>query len=474
MKQLTRFIAFMCLFALMGQGCAKGPTQEARKLSERQELNIWSVIDDEDVYHDILATFRKSYPYATINFRRFRLEEYEDELLNAMAEDEGPDIFMVHNTWVGKYLSKIQPSPLSVKVAQQIVTGTVKKEVTLKVLEQKAVSPTSLRKEFVDVVPQDAVRSVDVAPEGSSKPDMQERVVALPMSVDTLALYYNKDLLNAAGIATPPETWDQFQAQVRELVKTNDLGEISQAGAGFGTGENVERSPDIISLLMMQNRTVMANDSGYPQFDKVPQELSKQVDEAPGAQALRFYTDFSNPGKNVYTWNSEQPNSLDAFIQGTSAFFIGYSYYLPQIRANAPKMNLGITEIPQISGNPEVNYANYWLWTVSKKTKSTDLAWHLVNVMTGEDQAPIYLKEAKRPAARRSLLEAQYEDPDIGVFASQALTAKSWFIGVDPKAMESAMIDMIDAVVEDGMEIKDALKLGVEKVNQTIVFPRKR
>jgi multiple sugar transport system substrate-binding protein len=473
MKQLKRFLATMFILVLLGQGCTKGPSQEARSLSAQQELNIWSVIDDEDVYHDIIATFRKSYPYATIKFRRYRLEEYEEELLNAMAEDRGPDIFMVHNTWVGKYVPKIQPSPLTVKVAQQVVTGTVKKEVSMQVRDQKTVSPTSLRREFVDVVPQDAIRMVDVAPEGS-KPEMAERVVALPMSVDTLALYYNKDLLNAAGIATPPETWEQFQNQVRELVETDDLGEIVQAGAGFGTGSNVERAPDIVSLLMMQNRTVMTNNSGYPQFDKTPREISDQVDEAPGIQALKFYTDFADPGKNVYTWNNEQPNSLDAFIQGTSAFFIGYSYYLPQIRANAPKMNLGITEIPQIAGNPEVNYANYWLWTVSKKTKSPDLAWHLVNNMTGEEQAPIYLDEAKRPAARRALLEAQFEDPDIGVFATQVLTAKSWFIGVDPKAMETAMIDMIDSIVEDGMEIKDAIKISVEKVSQTIRFPRRR
>jgi ABC-type glycerol-3-phosphate transport system substrate-binding protein len=151
MKQLKRFLATMFILVLLGQGCTKGPSQEARSLSAQQELNIWSVIDDEDVYHDIIATFRKSYPYATIKFRRYRLEEYEEELLNAMAEDRGPDIFMVHNTWVGKYVPKIQPSPLTVKVAQQVVTGTVKKEVSMQVRDQKTVSPTSLRREFVDV-----------------------------------------------------------------------------------------------------------------------------------------------------------------------------------------------------------------------------------------------------------------------------------------------------------------------------------
>lgn len=473
MKKFTRFVAGLLLVVLLGQGCTKGPTREVRELSERTEIDIWAVVDDNDVYGDILGTFRKLYPYATINYRRYRLEEYEEELLNAMAEDRGPDVFMVHNTWIGKYVPKIQPQPSSVKVAQQIVTGTVKKEVTLQVQDIKTVSPTALQREFVDVVPQDAIRTVDVS-EGDSKEDLQERVVALPMSVDTLALYYNKDLLNAAGIATPPASWDEFQTQVRELVIMDETGQIVRAGAGFGTGENVERAPDIVSLLMMQNRTVMADEAGYPKFSRVPEELRNQVDEPPGVQALRFYTDFANPGKNVYTWNNDMPNSLDAFIQGTSAFFIGYSYSLPLIRSRAPKLNLGITEIPQIAGNPDVNYANYWLWTVSKKSETPDFAWHLVNYLTSEEQAPLYLEAAKRPAARRTLLKDQFDDPDIGVFASQVLTAKSWYRGVDPEAMEAAMIDMVDSVVEEGVEIRDALKLAVEKIEQTIRFPRRR
>jgi ABC-type glycerol-3-phosphate transport system substrate-binding protein len=473
MKHFKRFVAATCLFALLGQGCTKGPTQEARKLSEKQELVIWSVVDDEDVYKDILTSFRKAYPYATVTFRRYRLEEYEDQLVNAMAEGRGPDVFMVHNTWIGKYIPKIAPQPPVVKVAEQVMTGTVKKEVVLQVKERKTISPTEVRKQFVDAVAPDAIRSVDVSEPGAYKADMQERVVGLPMSVDTLALYYNKDLLNAAGIAVPPDSWDAFQHDVEVLVRTDNIGEITRQGAGFGTGLNVERAPDIVSLLMMQNRTVMANDGGYPVFNKIPADLSKQVDEAPAAAALRFYTDFANPAKSVYTWNADQPNSLDAFIRGTSAFFVGYNYHLPAIRANAPKVNLGITEIPQISADNKVNFANFWLWTVSKSATSPDLAWYLVNDMTGAERAPLYLEAAKRPAARRALLEDQYDDPDIGVFASQALTAKSWYRGVDPGAMEDAMISMIDSVVS-GIEIKDALKLAVEKIEQTIVFPKRR
>lgn len=470
MNRLKKVIAAFALIALLGQGCTKGVSSEAKALSQKKNLTIWSVIDDDIPYQSMLTDLRRKYPYATISFKRFRLEEYETQLLNAFAEDRGPDIFMVHNTWIGKYLPKIQPQPPRVKVAEQVVTGTVKKEATLEVQESATITVNGLKKEFVDAVPGDVIRKIDVSTD-PLKQDFQERIMALPISVDTLALYYNKDLLNSAGISNPPQTWGQFQEQVKKLALIDAQGKVLRAGAGFGTGANVERSPDIISLLMMQNRSVMADDAGYPQFSRIPEELHNQVESPPSFDALRFYTDFANPEKDVYTWNLDQPNSLEAFTQGTSAFFLGYSYHLPTIRAQAPKLNVGITQVPQIENTPQVNYANYWAWTVSKKSKSVDLAWKVVNIMTSAEQADKYLTSAKRPPARRSLIDARLDDADVGVFTSQVLTAKSWYHGVDPDTMEQAMMDMIDVVVKGDLEISKAVNDAVGKIGQTINRP---
>lgn len=470
MKLLKRAIALTLIAVLLGQGCTKGPTQQAKQLSTAKTIEVWGVIDDQDAYADIFKSFHTLYPYATINYKKFRLEEYESSLLNAFAEDRGPDVFMVHNTWISKYQPKIAPQPPIVQVAKQTTTGSIKKEVTLTVVSEKTENPVQLRKDFVDAVAYDAIRTINVTTDPTKKPDNQERVFGLPMSVDTLALYYNKDILNAAGISQPATTWDQFQQQVQKIVSIDDKGNIIRAGAGFGTGSNVERSSDIMALLMLQNRAIMSDVTGYPTFASTPVEIRDQVSEPPSYPAMRFYTDFANPSKNVYTWNAQQPNSMDAFIQGTAGFFLGYSYQLPTIRSQAPKLNLGISQVPQIAGNPSVNYANYWMWTVSKKSKSIDFSWHLVNYMTGEDQAKVYLDLVKRPAARRALIDPQLEDANIGVFASQVLTAKSWYIGVDPATAEQAFIDMADQIVQ-GLDIQKAIQTAVQKVEQTIKPP---
>ena len=84
-------------------------------------------------------------------------------------------------------------------------------------------------------------------------------------------------------------------------------------------------------------------------------------------------------------WNNFMPNSLESFMAGKTAFFFGYSYHIPIIKAQAPKLNFEITQVPQI-GNP-VNFANYWTETVSKKSKHVDEAWSFILFITTNQEA---------------------------------------------------------------------------------------
>lgn len=466
----TRFVFGVLALSLLGQGCAAGPDPAAVAAAKKTDLNIWSVVDDGDVYEQIIADYRALHPFVTVNYRRFRIEEYEDQLLNAFAEDRGPDIFLIHNTWVGKYMSKLLPMPPSTKIAELVTQGTLKKEVVPVLQTMPSVSIRQFKTDYPDVVVQDFLRTVNVSTKSDTR-DMQSRVIAMPVSVDTLAMYANKDLLNAAGIATLPTTWDAFQEAVKKLTKLDANGEILQSGAALGTSANVERAPDILSVLMMQNGAQMVGPDNNPTFQSIPEKLSGLRDQPPSYQALAFYTDFANPAKDVYSWNAKQPNSLDAFVQGKTAFFFGYSYHLPTIRARAPKLNLAIAQLPQIEGNPVANFANYWGWTVSKKTKVSDIAWNFLNFLHTPDEAKKYLTAAKRPAALKSLLPSQAEDEDVGVFASQVLTAQSWYRGNDPRAADAALNALIDAApTTDPDRIGSIMNAAADKISQTIPY----
>jgi len=184
---------------------------------------------------------------------------------------------------------------------------------------------------------------------------------------------------------------------------------------------------------------------------------------------LLFYSDFTNPAKEVYSWNNNLTNSLDLFTQGKLAIMFGYSYHLPQILSQAPKLNFSIAKLPQIEGNSqEINFANYWTEAVSSKSKYTDEAWDFIQFAARAEQVKSYLTKAKKPTALRSLINEQIDDMDIGVFAEQVLTAKSWYKGKDANAAEEIMKEMIDSMVAGQDKIETIIKLGASRIEQTI------
>jgi multiple sugar transport system substrate-binding protein len=53
----------------------------------------------------------------------------------------------------------------------------------------------------------------------------------MPFNKSSVVLYYNKDMLKAAGIAHPPTTWQEFADDCVLLTKTDDKGDQTQWGA---------------------------------------------------------------------------------------------------------------------------------------------------------------------------------------------------------------------------------------------------
>lgn len=221
---------------------------------------------------------------------------------------------------------------------------------------------------------------------------------------------------------------------------------------------------DILSLLMLQNGTEMTAANSLATFDK---PLRRNAEYFPGEEALRFYTDFSNPAKEVYTWNASMPDAEESFIEGKVGFFIGYSYEIERIRNRAPQLNFGIVSIPQVALDNTINYGNYWVEVVSKKSEYPAEAWDFILFIANNERVKKYLEITKKPPALKKLVEQYKNDPELGPFALQSLTAKSWYKGKDSTVVENVFSEMIDAVVDGRSTIKEAIKAAVGQVNQT-------
>ncbi|MFA5184534.1 MAG: sugar ABC transporter substrate-binding protein [Patescibacteria group bacterium] len=456
-KKITTLFLLAIFLMTAGFGC-KITNQDTQEAMKPITITYWRVFDSQDAFQDIITKYKALHPFVTIEYRKLRYEEYEKELLNALAEDRGPDVFSIHNTWLEKYQTKLAPMPETITMAYPVVKGTVKKEVVTELRTTNSLTLKELKDNFVDAVSYDVILS-------------DGKIYGLPLSVDTLAMYYNKDLFNNAGISQAPQYWNkEFLQDVKKLTKQDQKQGIIQAGVALGGAANINRASDILSVLMMQNGAVMLDDSRQVAFHKIP-AINKENNYNPGLEALRFYTDFSNPVKESYSWNDSLPNSLEMFISGNLAVMFSYSYDLPTIKARAPKLNFSVAKLPQIEGNPptNINFANYWLEVVSKKSAHPDEAWDFVQFITKEEQVKSYLEKTKRPTALRSLVATQKNDNEIGVFADQVLTAKSWYKGKDAAAAEAAMREMIETMIKNiSGKVQSIVDTAAAKVQQTI------
>jgi len=444
------------LLITSGFSCKLLPKKAAPEyLTEKINLEYWGVWDETADLKPIIDDFTALHPNITITYRKFRYPEYKQKLLEAWAEDRGPDLYSLPVEWLKEYQNRITPQPEKVELAFNEVKKTLgKTEINTIVRQVPILKNFEIKNKFVDTVYNDVI--------------IDGKIYGLPLSLDTLVLFYNRSLLDAAGIATPPTNWTTVREAVKKTTILDESNNIIQAGIALGTASNIPRAVDIVSLLMMQTGTTMISGNQISFHQVFGQGESST---APGIDALNFYTHFANPVKEVYSWNKNMPDALEAFIAGKLAMMYGYSYQATVIKGRAPKLDLGIAPMTQIENTEKpINYANYWVTTVSHKAKNVDAAWGFINFALAEPELKKYLLATNRPAALRSLIAAQKTEPELGVFADQALTATHWYNGRDALKMEEIFQELIDnfSNFTDPKELTSYLANIAARINLTL------
>ncbi len=454
MKRVVARIVLGCVFGvavLSLSGCGLRQTNTGYKIN----LEIWGVFDDSEALSQIIEQYKNLNPnVGSITYRKLSVDTYRQDLLDALAAGNGPDIFLIRNSWTPAFADKIIVAPDSL------------------------VDERSYRNAFVDTVADDFVT------DGG-------KIAGIALSTDSLALYYNKDIFGAAGITTPPATWDQFQNDVRLLTHINSFGEITQSGVAMGTAENINRSTDVLSALFLQNGALIPREN----------ETDLRLNTAAGVNALTFYTQFSDPTSSLYTWNPRMHYSIDAFYEGTAAMMINYSWHYDTIKRKNSKLNFAVAPLPQPTGAQPFNFPNYWGFVVAKNKTAPEgtqdfasftkarvfESWqflkyaafpntgtvHLQNAITGNakdfnstfDPAAAYLAKTGAPAARRDLVEKEKVDPVLGPFADGNLITRDWK-QVDPESTEKIFGDMISSVNLGLATIPQALSTAESRINQ--------
>ena len=180
------------------------------------------------------------------------------------------------------------------------------------------------------------------------------QLYGLQPGANTLAIFYNKDVLAKAGVQ-PPKTWDELKTAAKKLTSGKQYGFAFNATADYEGA--------------WQFLPPMWTNGGDETDLKSPQV----------AEALQFWKDLVDDGsvsKSVVNWKQSDVN--DQFIAGKAAMMLNGPWQIPALQK--AKINFGVVPFPinkpdQTSVAPLGGEA----WTVpetgneAKKAKAAEL-----------------------------------------------------------------------------------------------------
>lgn len=431
----TSFVFLLISILIFSSSCSLFRTKEPPPPidSTEKSLVIYNMYDSEDVFAPLIQQYLIENPYTRITYKSFNnFEEYEKRILNELAEGEGPDIFAMPNSWFVKNKKKF----VSMPVAQG--------------------DPTTFRSLFVDVAAKDLV---------ITDADGVEQVYGIPLYVDTLGIYYNKDQFEDA-IPTrgkPAATWDGIKGDVYLLTKDSEAAnQFDVSGIAMGVTNNVSYAVDVLFALMIQNGTQFYNDK----MSEATFSGASVGATRPAVDALEFYVSFADKAQKHYSWNKYMAGSYDkgdvsAFAAGEASMIFGYSTTYEEILKEVNKLKSDVDTVikddaigtaafpqlvdPSVSTEKRDTLANYFAFGVARTSKFPDAAWEFLTFLATPESEKFYFEQTHKPTSLRSLIPEQSNDPIYGSFAKQVGYAESFPV-VDYLGFRDSFTSVVDLV----------------------------
>jgi ABC-type glycerol-3-phosphate transport system substrate-binding protein len=299
----------------------------------------------------------------------------------------------------------------------------------------------------------------------------KQGIEAVPFAVDPMVMYWNRTLFTNAGIPTPPTLWSQLYATDGVISKVNKIDvnhNIVKTALALGTYRNILHAKDILSLLMFQAGApiVVRDAEGILQSALT---VSNSTVAQNGAQAaLSFYTQFADPVKNIYSWNTALSLSRDAFTAGDLALYFGYASELDNLYARNPNLNFDVALMPQSQSSvANVTYGKVYGLSILKSSVKAASTANAIFTLTASPQQAVWSNTSGLPPVTRDLLALKPTGPFMSVFFTAALQSQGW---LDPNrsATDAIFSDMVGSVLSGSKQLGDAVQSGNNRLMQLL------
>jgi multiple sugar transport system substrate-binding protein len=271
-----------------------------------------------------------------------------------------------------------------------------------------------------------------------------------PKDFSTLALQYNKDLFDAAGVAYPTAdwTWDDLRAAAEQLTDP-DAGVYGMV-----------LSPDfarLIAFIYQAGGTV--TDADF---------TAMTLDTDAAKQATEFYINMVADGF------AAQPSDLDsgwageAFGKGRAAMAMEGNWIVPFLKDQFPDVNYGVVELPAGLGG-KATMAFTVCYGVPANGQNNEKAIQVVDYLTGPEGMKAWSDLGLAMPTRASLAAGWLEQyPDLQPFIAGAEYAQKWQF----RPGFQDVLDTFNAGLQEaftGNQMADGVLENVQEVGNSVL-----
>ncbi len=378
--------------------------------AESVTLTLWGTAPG-DAVRELLA---KNFPEKgsiKVAYEEKSPQTFDTELVEALAGGGGPDMLLLPPELLARHRGKLSPIPY------------------------ENYSERQYKDTFI------AGADIFLQPNG---------IYALPVSVDPLLMYWNRDALDEAGIATPPKYWDEFLLLATRITRRDRIGNISRAAVSLGEYRNVTNAKEIIAALLLQaGNPVVASESG-----SFSPALARQGAES----VINFYTEFANPVKPVYTWNRSMPESRQTFLSERLAIYFGFGSELAELRRGNAGLNFDVSPFPAPrNATISITYGKMLGAAIMRRTPYFPQAYQVALTLSSQAAVSEFAAALRTPPVRRDLLAGRPGDAFGAILYDSALRARAF---PDPNPAQSGAVfqNMIESITGGRARTSEALQ----------------
>lgn len=245
-------------------------------------------------------------------------------------------------------------------------------------------------------LPEDALPTDSMIPATVNAASYRDTLYGAPYYTDGALLYHRTDLLEAAGIDSPPETWDEMTADCEAVLALPEAKGMSCYAGQFDKNE-----------ALTVNFTEAVASAGCAVFDD---DGNPTVDTPEALAGLTELTEAFAEGivpSDAITYLEEQGRR--AFQDGELVFLRNWPFVYSSLTATDGSSKVvdkfGISSIPGIGDNAGVSTLGGRNLAVSPFTANKATALDFIKFFTSEEESKARLDKSSRAPVYPALLE---------------------------------------------------------------------